>query len=486
MHADDASQLLPQASAALRPLLLAAAWRVAQTVLEHAAGDAQSLAERFPFLLQHAQAFDELDDDEVVPHAPLAALARAAQWPGIATELWLLLGLVEEDARFGAVFQALSEDGAASLPGQALLQSWWGSLPGEGLRPALRALATLGLIKPCNGAAQRSEQLFEVDEACWAALRGEAWERPAAGLHLQAAQEAPLLASLVLDAATQAWLEGPAQAQLKHLGHLIVRGAEHNGRGSLLAGLARAEGRAVLTVNLGADDKAPPWLGAFCTLTDARPVLRLQATPGEAVPLPVLTGYRGWIGVVCAPQDAILGIDDASHTVHLPLPVLDQRQQLVIRHRQDMTADSALALAAHLHLASGHLVRALRSGAADEAGLREAALAAGSAALSRLAQRLNPCGAEAEGLVLDDALRQDLDALAARCQQRDRLRQALPAAFAARLNAGVRALLSGPSGTGKTLAAQVLARRLGLPLYRLDLGAVVSKYIGETERNLHQ
>jgi SpoVK/Ycf46/Vps4 family AAA+-type ATPase len=47
-------------------------------------------------------------------------------------------------------------------------------------------------------------------------------------------------------------------------------------------------------------------------------------------------------------------------------------------------------------------------------------------------------------------------------------------------------LFTGPSGTGKTMAAQVLAKRLDLPLYRIDLSAVVSKYIGETEKNLKQ
>ena len=49
---------------------------------------------------------------------------------------------------------------------------------------------------------------------------------------------------------------------------------------------------------------------------------------------------------------------------------------------------------------------------------------------------------------------------------------------------GTTALFSGPSGTGKTMAAQVLARSLGLDLYRVDLAGVVSKYIGETEKHL--
>ncbi len=50
--------------------------------------------------------------------------------------------------------------------------------------------------------------------------------------------------------------------------------------------------------------------------------------------------------------------------------------------------------------------------------------------------------------------------------------------------AGVTALFAGPSGTGKTMAAQVLARELELDLYRVDLATVVSKYIGETEKQL--
>ena len=49
---------------------------------------------------------------------------------------------------------------------------------------------------------------------------------------------------------------------------------------------------------------------------------------------------------------------------------------------------------------------------------------------------------------------------------------------------GVRALLTGVSGTGKTMAAAVLAREVGLPLYRVDLSRVVSQTSGETEKNI--
>ncbi len=51
---------------------------------------------------------------------------------------------------------------------------------------------------------------------------------------------------------------------------------------------------------------------------------------------------------------------------------------------------------------------------------------------------------------------------------------------------GVSLVFSGPPGTGKTMAAQVLAGRMGLELYRVELPSVVSKYIGETEQNLNE
>jgi SpoVK/Ycf46/Vps4 family AAA+-type ATPase len=52
------------------------------------------------------------------------------------------------------------------------------------------------------------------------------------------------------------------------------------------------------------------------------------------------------------------------------------------------------------------------------------------------------------------------------------------------LGRGLHALFAGPSGTGKTMAAEIMASELGLDLYKIDLSNVVSKYIGETEKNL--
>ncbi|MGY1690607.1 ATP-binding protein [Geodermatophilus sp. SYSU D01105] len=75
-----------------------------------------------------------------------------------------------------------------------------------------------------------------------------------------------------------------------------------------------------------------------------------------------------------------------------------------------------------------------------------------------------------------------------RDQARHRIRVYDEFGFRSRLTRGlgITALLSGESGTGKTMAAEALANELRLDLYRIDLASVVSKYIGETEKNLRQ
>ena len=477
------------AAEGFRPLLLAAAWRIAATARETLD---EEPAERFGFLDDYAAAFEA--QPETPPHHPLAALASVAGWPASTLEVWLAHGLIEEDARFGPVFQALDPDAAATRPSLALMQSWWGTQPREGLRPALRALLELGLLRPCVATATRSEALYEVEENCWSAARGEAPTEPLPGVRLQAPEFAPPLEELVLPPAMRREIEALTPRLTRLGGTLIVRGPEHNGRGSLLAALARREGRQTLWIDwpLPTGD-APAWLGAFATLAEARPIVRLRATPGERQRLPRLAGYHGWLGVVCGDEDAIEDPPAPAGSLRLPLPDAALRAQLLATAAEARDEAALAGLAGLLHLSSGHLVRALEQRIASSgslpsqaSALREVALASGSAELDSLARRLDTRGADWSALVLDAELRRDLASLEARCRQRDRLRETLPAAFAARLNAGVRALLAGPSGTGKTLAAQVLAERLGLPLYRLDLSSVVSKYIGETERNLHR
>jgi hypothetical protein len=105
--------------------------------------------------------------------------------------------------------------------------------------------------------------------------------------------------------------------------------------------------------------------------------------------------------------------------------------------------------------------------------------------LEDLAQRLVPL-AGWDDLVLPELQMSTLRQLAS--QVRHRLQVYEDWGFSAKgcRGLGVSALFAGESGVGKTLAAEVLARDLALDLYRVDLAAVVSKYIGETSKNLRQ
>jgi predicted nucleic acid-binding protein len=105
--------------------------------------------------------------------------------------------------------------------------------------------------------------------------------------------------------------------------------------------------------------------------------------------------------------------------------------------------------------------------------------------LESLAQRVVPI-AQWSDLILPPFPMQMLRQLAAQSRQRMTVYERWGFAAKGRRGLGMSALFSGPSGTGKTLAAEVLANDLRLDLYRVDLSAVVSKYIGETEKNLAQ
>jgi ATPase family associated with various cellular activities (AAA) len=91
-----------------------------------------------------------------------------------------------------------------------------------------------------------------------------------------------------------------------------------------------------------------------------------------------------------------------------------------------------------------------------------------------------------EDLILPQAQRRTLEQLAVHTRYRIRVHHDWGFADQSARGLGIATLFSGESGTGKTLAAEVLANELGLTLYRIDLSAVVSKYIGETEKNLRK
>jgi ATP-dependent 26S proteasome regulatory subunit len=103
--------------------------------------------------------------------------------------------------------------------------------------------------------------------------------------------------------------------------------------------------------------------------------------------------------------------------------------------------------------------------------------------MDELAQRIAPCYTW-DDIVLPADVFCQLREIAAQVAHRPQVYETW--GFGAKLSRGrgISALFSGPSGTGKTMAAEILAHHLNLDLYRIDLAGVVSKYIGETEKNL--
>ncbi|MBN1569769.1 MAG: ATP-binding protein [Acidobacteria bacterium] len=105
--------------------------------------------------------------------------------------------------------------------------------------------------------------------------------------------------------------------------------------------------------------------------------------------------------------------------------------------------------------------------------------------LDELAMRIEPAGTW-DDLVLPPAQIGVLKNIAIHLRQRVRVYQEWGFAAKSNRGLGISALFSGESGTGKTMAAEVLAIDLQLDLFRIDLSQVVSKYIGETEKNLRR
>ena len=129
--------------------------------------------------------------------------------------------------------------------------------------------------------------------------------------------------------------------------------------------------------------------------------------------------------------------------------------------------------------------RACTDGAADLAALTASARRECTTGLDELAARVAPVHVWSDLLLPGPTLRRLREfASAIRC--RDKVFREWSFLRPAGGTPSLRALFSGVSGTGKTMSAAVVARDLGLDLFRIDLSAVVSKYIGETEKNLER
>jgi hypothetical protein len=190
--------------------------------------------------------------------------------------------------------------------------------------------------------------------------------------------------------------------------------------------------------------------------------------------------------------DGVAASSETLLTVDIEKPTPAEQREAWQAALGESAADAPATLAAqfNLNIADIHDIAARVQQQHDASGpllerLWQQALAKTRPGLDSVAENLVP-KADWSDIVLpkpEAALLQQIAAqVAARAKVYDEW------GFRARMNRGlgISALFAGDSGTGKTMAAEVIANALKLNLFRIDLSAVVSKYIGETEKNLRQ
>ena len=406
---------------------------------------------------------------------PLIRLRALTGLDRLGTELLMLCGLADEDGRLGR----------ASL---GLVRSCWDD-PHERAtaRQALARLIAAGLVH------LGADDLLHADPQLWELLSGgtPAGHVPAADL--------PDLDRLVLSGELRRRAAAAVDWLRTGRGPLVARGPEGSGRRTLLGALARAAGLGVLDVGAA----MTPSTGVVASLLGAVPLVSPEPAAGgsvsagtSGVPAAALAGGPTRTALRVPSRTAVEG---AGPVLSLDLGVPDAADRAL--HWADAMhalgqphGKAELEALAVTNRITGGLIRRIAPGALVEAAaagrvtvtpgdVTRAARAVRAEVPVSLATRLEAVG-DWDDVVVPPATLQELRTLERRCRRREQLSATLPATLAGGVGPGVRALFTGPSGTGKTLSARLLAGVLGKDLYRVDLAGVVDKYLGETEKNL--
>jgi hypothetical protein len=218
---------------------------------------------------------------------------------------------------------------------------------------------------------------------------------------------------------------------------------------------------------------------------DQQPIYRQIWAFLETSPLPILlSGQRNWLPIGNGGGWALLTITP---------PDRQQRrqywQQALTQFNLTLSEESLSILASRFRLNRHQIDRAaaLACDPTQDSPTLQTCLAAArtqsTQTLSTLAQKLSPKYQWADIILSPDAL-QLLRDIGDQARYRDLVFETWGFDRKLSLGKGLNALFAGPPGTGKTMAAEVIANDLQLDIYKIDLSQVVSKYIGETEKNL--
>lgn len=426
----------------------------------------------------------------VAPEEPSGPLARLEPLEAIVV---VAAGLIEVDIRFGALFASLQAPLPARRPCIGLL-SWLLSdadhEPAEVSRTC-HDLVRRGLLTVDNTADPRSEWVVRVPVPVWDAVCEV--ENPPLPEHIRLRSDFPPLGSVAVGADLIPVLShAPELLAEDGLSAIVIRGARGSGRTTIIGSAAATLGLRVLEYD--GDPGDPAWLvfAALASLLDVVPVLRCEPAPGETLTIPALSGVQRPLGVVVGRHGGIAG-RPLERAVSITLTTCGAAERRLLWRTGGLTdANSELdEIAERFMLTPGMIVRTAPLAIIEASTSRRDRITVPDVAAATRSLRKQELETLATGLdplppgdypILPTPVLDEMQTLVCRCLHRERL--AFETAAGHLPNPGVRALFSGPSGTGKTLAARHLGSLLQLDVYRVDLAAVVNKYIGETERNL--
>lgn len=274
----------------------------------------------------------------------------------------------------------------------------------------------------------------------------------------------------------------------ENLTHYLLKGDSDNNR-IYAAKISAQWHKQAVSVTLGSWQQEPT-LRLACQLTDCVPVIHLPETD-QQVQLPI-SQYQGVVFLLGDSESHVV----AKNLLEMQVPKLQSTQRESI-WQQLLAPQKELAdCFRHVHINGPQIQRIIKQARHLAGGttkenqltvkyLRQAWGMISSESLVTLAQSVER-NIPKEALVLPESIHHQLDDFMLRCQQRETLWEGLGVTASGSTNYGVRGLFVGDSGTGKTLAASYLATRLGMPLYRVDISAIMNKYVGESEKNLNR
>jgi hypothetical protein len=310
------------------------------------------------------------------------------------------------------------------------------------------------------------------------------------------------------DGLLEAWARSAGAAPF-----VLLLGEDGESKREIAAAACRGAGLRLLSVAAGSLPTAAPELETFLRLWEREATLGgaalllecedLEATDAaRALALRRLVGRLTGIVILTA-RERLQGLRRPLLTFDVEKPSPEEQRELWRRElgpaAECLNGQIGL-LTTQFHLglpairAAGVQAggRILNEGTTDGDGgeewgqrLWDACRTGARARLDELAQRINPA-AEWDDLVLPEPQQRLLREIAGQVRSRMRVYEEWGFGRPGSRGLGVSGLFAGASGTGKTMAAEVLAGVLRLDLYRIDLSSVVSKYIGETEKNLRR